>query len=190
MKHIKRISPGHRVAVIAESAHGSGTSQAGVHLTKPHLWSISICFHLFPFDQASSLFYKHLFSFVMEFEPTDSYVAGFFWMFFVCLPVCLESVYFQLLWRKSRLLCCGIFVVVVSIMRLGIGEFGPWQFFVHFLFFWGILDKTISLCLFVWRIRVRTISVCHFLVFTIFVCLFERLVARQKSLPSSCSSQY
>ena len=57
-------------------------------------------------------------------------------------------------------------------MRLGIGGFGPWQFFVHFLFFWGILDKTISLCLFVWRIRVRTISVCHFLVFTIFVCLF------------------
>ena len=145
-----------------------------------------------PFDQASSLFCKHLFSFVMEFEPTDSYVAGFFWMFFVCLClyVCLESVYFQLLWRKSRLLCCGIFVVVVSIMRLGIGGFGPWHFFVHFLFFWGILDKTISLCLFVWRIRVRTISVCHFLVFTIFVCLFERLVARQKSLPSSCSSQY
>ena len=46
MKHIKRISPGHRVAVIAESAHGSGTSQAGVHLTKPHLYSVNICFHL------------------------------------------------------------------------------------------------------------------------------------------------
>ena len=44
MKHIKRIPPRHRVAVIAESAHGSGTSQAGVHLTKPHLYSVNICY--------------------------------------------------------------------------------------------------------------------------------------------------
>ena len=56
-----------------------------------------------------------------------------------------------------------------------VGDWGIWAltiFLSIFCFFWGIWDKTISLCLFVWRIRVRTISVCHFLVFTIFVCLF------------------
>ena len=151
-----------------------------------------------PFDQASSLFYKHLFSFVMEFEPTDSYVAGFFWMFFVCLPVCLESVYFQLLWRKSRLLCCGIFVVVVSIMRLGIGEFGPWQFFCpFFVFFEGfgtrqylfvclfeglglgqylfaisLFSQYLFVCLFVWKIGGKTKKFAIFLFVTILVCLF------------------
>ena len=104
----------------------------------------------------------------MEFEPTDSYVAGFFWMFFVCLPVCLESVYFQLLWRKSRLLCCGIFVVVVSIMRLGIGEFGPWQFFCpFFVFFEGFGTRQY-----------------------LFVCLFEGLGLGQYLFAISLFSQY
>ena len=93
------------MAVIAESAHGSGTSQAGVHLTKPHLYSVNICFHL-------------LWSSSRQTPMLRDFSECFL---FVCLCV----------WNLFIFSCygerAGSYVaafLVVSIMRLGIGEFG------------------------------------------------------------------
>ena len=89
------------MAVVAESAHGTWTGQARVHLTKPHFQS-----NLYPWNWCNFYYCLYL---------ADLQSSSLKLVQFSATIVCI-----MLLSGMCRLPCCGIFVVVVLGMSLGI----------------------------------------------------------------------